>query len=68
VQQLTGCWAALADELTGQHREDITAAILELRRTRKTLPSVACVRMAIEAEQLLCKGGDYEGEDCDDTG
>lgn len=78
VQQLIGCWAAtpnntkrfaaaLADELTGQHREDITAAILELRRTRKTLPSLACVRTAIEAEQL-CKGGDYEGEDDRDTG
>lgn len=79
VQQLIGCWAAtpsntkrfaaaLADELMGQHREDITAAILELRRTRKTLPSVACVRVAIEAERIWCKGEGYEGEDDRDTG
>ena len=79
VHQLIGCWAAtpnntkrfaaaLADELIGQHCEDITAAVLELRRTRKTLPSVACVHAAIEAEQLLCKGEDYAGEDDCDTG
>ena len=79
VHQLIGCWAAtpnntkrfaaaLADELVGQHAEFIVAAILELRRTRKTLPSVACVRAAVEAEQLLCKGDDYIGEDENDTG
>jgi len=79
VQQLIGCWAAtpnntkrfaaaLADDLIGQHPEYITAAILELRRTRKTLPSVACVRAAIEAEGIWCKGEDYEGEDDRDTG
>jgi hypothetical protein len=79
AQQLIGFWAAtpnnakrfaaaVADELVGQHREYVIAAILELRRTRKALPSVACVRAAVEAEQVLCKGDDYEGEDDRDTG
>jgi hypothetical protein len=79
AQQLIDCWAAtpnnakrfaaaVADELVGQHREYVIAAILELRRTRKTLPSVACVRAAVEAEQVDCKGDDYEGEDDRDTG
>ncbi len=79
AQQLIGFWAAtpnnakrfaaaVADELVGQHREDVIAAILELRRTRKTLPSVACIRAAVEAEDVICKGDDYEGEDDRDTG